>query len=300
MKKIYIKLEDVCVSYNTNVGMLDKLVAHLKKESIIREINSLKNINLNLIAGNRLALIGQNGAGKTTLLKTLAGIYQPKSGSVTSQGRVSTLLNLSMGFIPYDTGLMNISRKLLFMGLSKQEIKDSIPGIVAFSELGEFINLPVNTYSSGMRMRLAFATATCIDPEILVMDEWISTGDRTFLNKVKDRLESYVEKSEIVVFTSHSFSLLRDVCNKGAVLQKGRIKFLGAIEDALKYYNSEIIDRKHRFDKAKENKQKDFKLEKAIFLLEQVRKGRNIKGLSRQSEVIKANKLIEQYLNDET
>ena len=300
MQKIYIKLEDVCVSYNTNVGMLDRIVAHLKKSSIVREINSLKNINLDLIAGDRLALIGQNGAGKSTMLKTLSGIYQPKSGSVTSQGRVSTLLNLSMGFIPHDTGLMNISRKLLFMGLGKQEIKDSIPGIVAFSELGEFINVPVNTYSSGMRMRLAFATATCIDPEILVMDEWISTGDRTFLNKVKDRLENYVEKSEIVVFASHSFSLLRDVCNKGAVLQKGRIKFLGTIEDALEYYNSEIIDRNHRVHKGKENKQKDLKLEKAIFLLEQVRKGRNIKGSSPQSAVIKANKIIEQYLNDET
>ena len=139
MQKIYIKLEDVCVSYNTNVATIDKLVAHLKKKSIIREINSLKNVNLDLIAGDRLALIGQNGAGKTTLLKTLAGIYHPKSGSLTSQGRISTLLDLSMGFIPHNTGLMNISRKLLFMGLSKQEIKDSIPGIVAFSELGEHL-----------------------------------------------------------------------------------------------------------------------------------------------------------------
>jgi len=298
MQNTYIKLENVDVSYNTNIGILKKTLSNLKKESAAREINSLQNINLDLRAGDRLALIGQNGAGKTTLLKTLAGIYQPKSGTLKTKGRVASLLDLSMGFIPHDTGLMNASRKLLFMGLNKQEIKSVLPEIIAFSELGDFINLPVNTYSSGMRMRLAFATATCIDPQILLMDEWISTGDRTFLNKVKGRLESYVEKSEIVVFASHSFNLLRNVCNKGVVLQKGKVEFSGTTEEALEYYDREVVVQKQHKKNVNNVEQKDFKLEKAIFLLEKARKEQSINISSHNHTVTNAYKILEQYLEE--
>jgi homopolymeric O-antigen transport system ATP-binding protein len=300
MKERYIKLEDVSVSYNTNISTLEKIVAFLKKESMKKEIDSLKNINLDLRSGDRLALIGQNGAGKSTMLKTLAGIYQPKSGRVVSHGRMASLLDLSMGFNPHDTGLGNVSRKLLFMGLNKQEIKDAIPDIATFSELGDYINLPVNTYSSGMRMRLAFATATCVEPEILLMDEWISTGDRTFLEKVKNRLESYVEKSEIVVFASHSFNLLRNVCNKGAVLQKGEIAFLGTIEDSLEYYDREIVVQKQQSNKTQGIEKIDFRLEKAIFLLEQARKNKNREDQSAEIAITKANEIMTEYLNKET
>lgn len=296
MPNIYLKLEEVGISYNTNIGLLDKAVAYLKKEMLSDSIESLKNINLDLKAGDSLALIGKNGAGKTTMLKTLAGVYPPKSGTVTSQGKIASLLDLSMGFSPNDTGITNVSRKLLFMGLNKQEIKDAIPAIADFSELGEFINLPVNTYSSGMRMRLAFATATCIEPEILLMDEWISTGDRTFLDKVKIRLETYVAKSEIVVFASHSFNLLRNVCNKGLVLDKGEIKFMGTIEDALEYYDSEIVGRNIRDKIVLNAEQKDFKLEKAIFLLGQARKNKMSEDALSKNAVIMAHEIIEEYL----
>lgn len=286
----------MCVSYYKTHSTFESLRAYFQKTVVEKEIESLKNVNLKLSAGDSLALIGQNGAGKTTLLKTLAGIYQPKSGCITSHGEISSLLNFSMGFIPADTGLRNVYRKLLFMGLTKQEVKAVIPEIMSFSELGNVIHSPVNTYSSGMRMRLAFATATCITPDILLMDEWISTGDRTFLEKVTNRIEKYVEESEIVVLASHSFNLLRSVCNKGAVLHKGNIKFYGGIEDALDYYQNEIVGRHNKT--VNKDKDKDCQLEKAIFLLEKVRRNEGVKGMSKESAIVKAREIITDYLNE--
>lgn len=185
---------------------------------------ALDGVSFELAAGDRLGLIGTNGAGKTTLLKTLYGIHEPTSGSLVVHGRVDALFNINLGFRKEATGRRNIVLRGLINGWTPARIEERIESIIAFSELGDFIDLPLKTYSQGMAARLAFAIATEMEPEILLMDEWIGAGDPAFQEKAKVRMSEFAEKAGIVVLASHKHDLLRSFCNKLMELEHGRIK----------------------------------------------------------------------------
>jgi len=199
-------------------------------------VQALSGVSLQLRDGDRLALIGHNGAGKSTLLKVLAGIYEPSQGRVRIEGRVSSLTDLTMGMDLEATGYENIVMRGVFLGLSHAEAKAKLPEIEAFTELGEFLNLPVRSYSTGMLVRLAFAVSTASRPEILIMDEMIGAGDAAFSAKAKARVTDYIARSSILVLASHDKAVLRQFCNKGALLRKGRLERFGPLEDVLNSY----------------------------------------------------------------
>jgi len=206
----------------------------------IREFRPLiRGITFEFNEGDRVGLIGQNGAGKTTLLRLLAGVLAPSSGRLEINGVTQNLLNVSMGMQPGATGLENIYLRGYSAGLSGAEIKGRIPEIVEFAGLGPVIHDPVRTYSSGMQLRLAFAVATSVRPEILLLDEWISAGDRFFIKQSKQRLLSHIDASEVLVFASHSPETLEELCSRGLVLKHGKIVFDADISEALKFYASD-------------------------------------------------------------
>lgn len=187
------------------------------------EIEALKNINLDIKEGDRVALIGHNGSGKTTLLRVLAGVYAPVEGTISIQGRITSLLDSMLGMDGEATGIENIKLRGLFLGLRPKQTAQLIDEIVDFSELGDFINMPVRTYSSGMVLRLAFAISTSTQPEILLMDEWMSVGDEQFRNKAEKRLEEFVNKAGILVMATHDHGLAERVCSKHIYLEHGMI-----------------------------------------------------------------------------
>ena len=199
-------------------------------------IVALREISLELADGDRLGLIGHNGAGKSTLLRVLAGIYEPISGRVQIQGSVASLTDLTMGMNMEATGYENIVLRGVFLGLQVGEVRRMIPEIEAFTELGEFLDLPLRTYSSGMLLRLAFAVTTAIVPEILIMDELIGAGDAAFVSKATARLNQMIGNSRILVIASHSVETIRRFCNKAALMETGRIVSLGPVDEVIDLY----------------------------------------------------------------
>jgi ABC-type polysaccharide/polyol phosphate transport system ATPase subunit len=200
------------------------------------QVTALDEVSFSLKAGDRLALIGSNGAGKTTLLKVLYGIFEPTSGKIDVAGRVDALFNINLGFRPEATGRRNIELRGLINGWSASEIAERMDGIIAFSEMGEFIDMPFKYYSQGMAARLAFATATSFEPEILLMDEWIGAGDPPFQEKARERMNSVVASAGIIILASHNLNLLEKTCTRGLILERGRNLFLGPIGEALDFY----------------------------------------------------------------
>ena len=199
-------------------------------------VTILDNISFDLNMGERLGVIGPNGAGKSTLLRTLAGIYAPSNGSVNIRGTVKGLFDITLGMNQEATGLENIYLRCLQMGLKLNEITNLVTNIVEFSELNESIDNPFHTYSSGMRMRLAFAISTMVKPDLLLMDEWIGAGDANFRDKVKSRMDNLVSNSRGLVLATHNTALMKSLCTHGIVLSKGRNMFFGEIDDALDFY----------------------------------------------------------------
>jgi ABC-2 type transport system ATP-binding protein/lipopolysaccharide transport system ATP-binding protein len=199
-------------------------------------IDALRNIDISLSHGDRLALIGPNGAGKTTLLRVMAGIYEPSVGKVAIQGRVSPMFDIGLGIDPELSGYDNIRIRGLLLGLNAHEIEQLLPGIADFTELREYLDLPVRTYSSGMILRLTFAVATCFAPEILLMDEWILAGDAQFLSKAQARIDSFVGSASTLVLATHNLDVCRRWCNKAAWLEQGRIEAFGAVDEVIERY----------------------------------------------------------------
>jgi homopolymeric O-antigen transport system ATP-binding protein len=199
-------------------------------------VRALDNVSITLDHGDRVGLIGRNGAGKTTLLRVLAGVYQPTLGQVRCQGQVASLLNISLGMDPEWTGYENIMVRGLLLGLTPEVVREHADEIAAFSELGEYLAMPLRTYSTGMMLRLAFAACTCIEPEILLMDEWIGVGDTSFVKKAEGRLQGFVGHAGIVVLASHSPTLLERVCTKGVLLDAGQVTAYGPIDEVLREY----------------------------------------------------------------
>jgi lipopolysaccharide transport system ATP-binding protein len=201
-------------------------------------IEALKNLNLEIVSGDRLGIIGHNGSGKSTLLRLLSGIYEPSSGEIERKGSISSLVDISLGINPESTGRENIFLRGKLMGLSRKEIDEKIDEIIEFSELGDYINLPVRIYSSGMLLRLAFSVSTSITADILIMDEWLSVGDGSFAERASKRLRELVDNSEILVVASHTRSLIEETCNKVVWLEHGVIKKVGSVSEILpEYFN---------------------------------------------------------------
>ena len=199
-------------------------------------VRALEDVNLALGRGDRIGLIGANGSGKTTLLRVLAGIYQPTRGRVRRRGRVASLFNISLGIDPSATGYENIMMRGMFLGLAPAEVRERTDEIAAFTELGDYLAMPVHTYSDGMKLRLAFAVCTCIEPEILLMDEWIGVGDAAFVKKAEGRLKGFVARAGILVLASHNPALLERTCATGMLLDSGRVRAFGPIAEVLRGY----------------------------------------------------------------
>ncbi|RYE72441.1 MAG: ABC transporter ATP-binding protein, partial [Oxalobacteraceae bacterium] len=189
-------------------------------------VQALSDINLELRAGDRLGIIGHNGAGKSTLLRLLAGVYDPTSGEYARSGTVASLIDPSMGIEKDASGVENIMLRGLTMGLNRRQIEAMTPEVCEFSGLGDYVHMPVRTYSTGMVMRLAFAICTSVPADILLMDEWLSVGDADFSAKAETRMRQMVAKSGILVLASHSPKLIAKECNRVMALSHGVISDL--------------------------------------------------------------------------
>ena len=184
-------------------------------------VTALSGVNMRLRPGDRLALIGHNGSGKTTFLRALASAYEPDEGTIETTGRVAAVLDLSLGIDPSATGYDNIRLRGLIAGLSRKEIDARMDDIAAFTDLGGFLSMPMKTYSAGMQARLAFAVATSVDADVLLLDEWIAVGDAKFRQAAHERLLDLVERARILVLASHDVQLVRYYCNKVARFDSG-------------------------------------------------------------------------------
>jgi len=241
-----IQLDSVSVNfpiYNLSARSLRKKFLQLttggalNTDENIVVVKALDKISFKFSHGDRVGLIGHNGAGKSTLLRVLAGIYEPIQGRFYCEGKISPLLNVMLGINHESTGYDNIMVRGLLLGLTRKEIQIKLDQIADFTELGDYLFAPVRTYSAGMQLRLAFAVATCIKPDILLMDEMIEVGDAAFLRKAQLRLDEFINKSSILVLASHSNETIQRLCNKVVLLEKGRIKYFGPIEEGFKQYN---------------------------------------------------------------
>ena len=193
----------------------------LGRHAGVTDVTALANVNLELKAGDRLGLIGHNGSGKTTLLRALSGAYEPDEGTIDVHGRIAALLDLSLGIDPTATGYENIRLRGRIAGLSSKEIEARMDEIGEFTGLGPFLSMPVKTYSAGMQGRLAFAAATAVESDVLLMDEWIAVGDADFQKLAHKRLLKLVERAGILVLATHEAPLLRLYCNKVMKLEGG-------------------------------------------------------------------------------
>ncbi|HTV27538.1 MAG TPA: ABC transporter ATP-binding protein [Xanthobacteraceae bacterium] len=207
--------------------------AELSGKVVIKAIDGL---SFSLREGDRLGIIGHNGAGKTTLLRTLIGVYEPTRGRLSINGAVTPMFSLSDGMDQDATGYENIWLRSTVLGFSRGVIAEHIDDIAEFSELGGYLNMPIRTYSSGMLVRLGFAIATALDPQILIMDEMIGAGDAKFLSRAEARLKRMIERTGIMVVATHGTNILKTWCNKAMLLSHGKLVFLGGVDEALQRY----------------------------------------------------------------
>ncbi|MCP4327898.1 MAG: ABC transporter ATP-binding protein [Alphaproteobacteria bacterium] len=199
-------------------------------------VTALREIDLQIRDGERLALIGRNGAGKSTLLRVLSGVYAPVKGSVQIDGRISAVFNAGLGFDMDASGIENIALRGILLGMHPREIDEKIEDIAQFSELGEYLSMPLRTYSSGMVLRLAFAISTSIEPDVLLLDEWIGAGDDSFIEKAERRMMNLIDRTNILVLASHRMALVKAVCTKALLLERGEIKAIGDVDEVADQY----------------------------------------------------------------
>lgn len=200
-------------------------------------VRALEGVSFELKEGDRFGLVGHNGAGKSTLLRVLAGVFHPDSGDVTIKGKISPLLNAAPGLDTEDSGYENIKTCGMYLGMSSEEVDRKLPDIAEFCELGEYLDLPIRTYSSGMLTRLCFAIATAIDPDVLLLDEGIAAGDARFASRAETRMRALIERTRILVLASHSEALMRTMCTSGVLLEKGRVVAIGPLDDVFAEYH---------------------------------------------------------------
>lgn len=199
-------------------------------------VRSLDNINLEVHSTERIGIIGHNGAGKSTLLRVLGRVYKPTHGTATIEGNVGSLIGISLGIDGEATGLENIYIRSALLGLDRKVVEKELPDLIEFSGLGDFINMPVRTYSTGMHMRLAFAVSTMIAPDILLMDEWLSVGDEDFKKKAEKRLNNLIDRANILFLATHSRKLVERCCTKVVWLEHGKVKMVGEPKELCNLY----------------------------------------------------------------
>jgi len=246
MAGAFIQLKNLGVDfpiYNASAHSLkNRLISAATGGIIDREhngvvvVHGLKGIDLTIKSGERVGLVGHNGSGKTTLLRVLSGIYFPSEGVATVDGECVSLINIALGIDNEATGRENIKLRSAMIGMTPKELQKQMDAIIEFSGLGSFIDMPFRTYSTGMQLRLAFAVSTAIRPQILILDEWLSTGDEEFKERAEKRMTEVVESTEILVLASHSKSLLLQNCTRIVWLEHGKIKMDSSPKDVLDAY----------------------------------------------------------------
>ncbi|MGB3456453.1 MAG: ABC transporter ATP-binding protein [Litorimonas sp.] len=200
----------------------------------------LDGVSLDLHAGDRIGIIGINGSGKSSLLRMLARVYHPDSGTLDINGSVTGLFTITLGMNQEGTGLENIYLRGLQMGLTMSEVRERVMPVIEFAQIDDAIDRPINTYSTGMLLRLAFAISTMITPDILILDEWIGSGDAKFRAKADKRMRDMVGQTRGLILASHNTSLLQDLCNIGLVLDGGMVAYSGPLDDAVHFYDTEL------------------------------------------------------------
>ncbi|MFW5630564.1 ABC transporter ATP-binding protein [Acetivibrio ethanolgignens] len=218
----------------------DYVIKFLKRQLRYQEFWALRNVSFELNEGDRLGILGFNGAGKSTLLKVIAGVLKPTEGKITKRGTIVPLLELGAGFDSQYTGAENIYLYGAVLGYSKEFIDEKYDEIVKFSELGDFINVPIKNYSSGMKARLGFSIATVVEPDILIVDEVLSVGDAKFRKKSEKKIMSMFDKGVTVLFVSHSLEQVKRLCDKAILLEKGQIIAAGTVEEVSGIYEEKL------------------------------------------------------------
>jgi teichoic acid transport system ATP-binding protein len=236
-RDIAVKFENVTKEYKLYKSDKRRFLGIFFPQVPYKTVRANDNISFEIERGESVMILGRNGAGKSTMLKMITGVVFPTKGKITVNGRVSALLELTTGFDPEFTGRENIYLKGQLMGLSDEEISKLEPTIIEFAELGDYIDQPVRTYSSGMTARLGFSINANIEPEILVIDEALSVGDMKFREKCQEKIDEIVEKEHVtVLYVTHSPSSAEDFCERGLVLNQGKLVFDGEYEDAIEEY----------------------------------------------------------------
>jgi len=243
MEKCNITLRDVDLYYPSalyNRKSLKQAVFELvkiqKPKEALNDVHALKGISLQIKEGEKVGIIGRNGAGKSTLLKAIAGIYPITSGNIDANGEIRSLFDLALGFEIEATGRENIMYRGLLLGESPKSMNEKTESIVDFAGLGEFIDYPIKSYSSGMIVRLAFAISTMIDGDILLLDEIFGAGDALFMTKAKVRIMQLIENAKIMVFVSHDFSSIRELCQRVIWLDHGTVVMDGKTDEVIAEY----------------------------------------------------------------
>lgn len=213
--------------------------AILRRPGAGEAVRALDHVSFALAAGDRLALVGRNGAGKTTLLRLIAGVYLPDSGRLDVEGQIEPIFNMRAGFRREASGYRNIVLRGLIHGYTRAGIEALVPRVAEFSGLGDYLHLPLRTYSQGMAARLAFAIVIALEPEILLLDEWIGVGDRRFRDRAQEEMRRLVERSGILVMASHNHAILRDVCSLALWLDAGRVQTFGPVDEVLAAYEED-------------------------------------------------------------
>lgn len=231
--------------FDVSSQSLKKRVMRMGRRNRIAEDNTgvvivraIDDLSIELRAGDRLGLIGHNGAGKSTLLRVMAGIYPPTAGSIKVEGRAVPLLDISLGMDEQSTGRQNIRLRGLLLGMGDAEIRRKTDEIADFTELGDYLDLPLRTYSSGMRVRLAFAVSTAVDADILLLDEVLGVGDASFQEKAERRLKELHDRSEIVVLAIHSSETIRKTCTKVLWMERGKVRMYGEVNEVVDAYDA--------------------------------------------------------------
>ena len=240
MSKPAIIVDNVSMKFNLSKEKVDSLkdyiIKSIKKEIQYNEFWALQNVSFTVEKGDRVGILGLNGAGKSTLLKVIAGVFKPTEGTVTKYGKMVPLLELGAGFDPQYTGRENIYLYGAMLGYTKAFIDEKYDEIVKFSELKEFIDVPIKNYSSGMKSRLGFSIATVVSPKILILDEVLSVGDAKFRKKSEKKVLSMFDSGVTVLFVSHSLAQVQRICNKAMILEKGKLIAYGDFDTISEQY----------------------------------------------------------------
>jgi ABC-type polysaccharide/polyol phosphate transport system ATPase subunit len=236
-----ITARDLTKAYRVYSRPWDRFRELILRRPAHREFHAVRDVSFDLAHGEGLALIGENGAGKSTLLKMLAGITAPTSGELQVSGKVASILELGSGFHPEFTGRQNVVLNAAMLGLSEEEVREKMPHILAFSELGDFIDRPVKTYSTGMSMRLGFSIATQVEPDVLIIDEALSVGDGYFQKKCMDRLLQFVEGGGTLLFCSHAMYYVSAFCQRALWMRQGKAEALGPVLEVIREYENYLL-----------------------------------------------------------